>query len=263
MARYANPRNTGLLDPSTGAPSDPMSAGATVIQELIAPYVDYLEAINDRVDLHIQAEPVCQPRPGTITVAPIARQLRETRAAVRERLQVGSDLPLVLVSMGGVPAQYPFLKRLRDRRDAVYLIPGAAAERGRDGALLALPTRSDFYHPDLVNACDALVCKAGYSTLAEAFQAGVPLAWFPRERFPESPALVSGCLHRPRDAGNQAPAIRLGQRGLDRSNTRPADTDPTTADHHQRGRPRRAVAATADCRWTLGNGEVERLRYLS
>jgi hypothetical protein len=155
----------------------------------LAPYVDAMAALNDRADVHVQAEPVCRPDPAAITVDPVARQLRETRSAVRDRLGVAPDVPLVLVSMGGVPAQYPFLPRLRDRRDCVCLLPGAATERRREGALLALPVRSDFYHPDLVNACDALVCKAGYSTLAEALQAGVPLAWFPRERFPESPVL--------------------------------------------------------------------------
>lgn len=155
----------------------------------LAPYVDAMAALNDHADVHVQAEPVCRPQSAAITVEPIARQLRATRSAVRGRLGVEPDVPLVLVSMGGVPAQYPFLARLRDRRDCVCLLPGAATERRREGALLALPVRSDFYHPDLVNACDALVCKAGYSTLAEARQAGVPLAWFPRERFPESPVL--------------------------------------------------------------------------
>ncbi|MCA1791478.1 MAG: hypothetical protein LC667_17015, partial [Thioalkalivibrio sp.] len=155
----------------------------------LARYVDDMAAMNDRADVHVQAEPVCRADPAAITVEPIARQLRESRSAVRNRLGVEPDVPLVLVSMGGVPAQYPFLARLRDRRDCVCLLPGAATERRREGALLVLPTRSDFYHPDLVNACDALVCKAGYSTLAEAHQAGVPLAWFPREHFPESPVL--------------------------------------------------------------------------
>nr|WP_296751272.1 hypothetical protein [Thioalkalivibrio sp.] len=155
----------------------------------LAPYVDAMAAINSRADVHVQTEPVCRPDPAAMTVAPIARQLREPRSAVRDRLGVELDVPLVLVSMGGVPAQYPFLARLRGRRDCVCLLPGAATETRREGALLALPARSDFYHPDLVNACDALVCKAGYSTLAEARQAGVPLAWFPREHFPESPVL--------------------------------------------------------------------------
>lgn len=155
----------------------------------LAPFIDYVERINRTADLRIQAEPVCHAVSGSVTVGTIARRLRESRMALRDRLGVDSDTRLVLVSMGGVPAEYPFLERLRDRSDCVLLIPGAATERRRDGAVLMLPARSDFYHPDLVNACDALVCKAGYSTLAEAHQSGPPVAWFPRERFPESPVL--------------------------------------------------------------------------
>lgn len=155
----------------------------------LAPFIDDLEAINRMAGLRIQAEPVCHRVPGAVSVGPIARSPRENRAAVRGRLGVDSGVPLVLVSMGGVPAEYPFLPSLRHREDCVLLIPGAATERRREGAVLMLPARSEFHHPDLVNACDALVCKAGYSTLAEAYQSGVPLAWFPRERFPESPVL--------------------------------------------------------------------------
>ncbi|WP_410346789.1 hypothetical protein [Thioalkalivibrio sp.] len=172
----------------------------------LAPFIDYVEAVNRTAGLRIQAEPVCQPVPDAVIAGPIARGLHEGRVAVRERLEIDPETPLVLVSMGGVPAEYPFLGRLPDRDDCVLLLPGAATERRRDGALLMLPERSGFHHPDLVNACDALVCKAGYSTLAEAYQAGVPLAWFPRERFPESPVLdafivreMSGIRLRPSD----------------------------------------------------------------
>ena len=155
----------------------------------LAPFIEYLQHIYRKASLRIQAHPVCHPVSGAVTVGPIARRLRESRTAVRDHLGVDADRPLVLVSMGGVPARYPFLGRLQDRSDCVLLLPGAARERRREGAVLMLPARSDFYHPDLVNACDALVCKAGYSTLAEAHQSGVPIAWFPREHFPESPVL--------------------------------------------------------------------------
>ncbi|TVP88951.1 MAG: hypothetical protein EA347_05110 [Thioalkalivibrio sp.] len=172
----------------------------------LAPFIDYVEAVNRTAGLRIQTEPVCRPVRDAVTAGPIARGLHESRATVRARLGIDPGIPLVLVSMGGVPAEYPFLERLPDRDDCVLLLPGAATERRKDRALLMLPERSGFHHPDLVNACDALVCKAGYSTLAEAYQAGVPLAWFPRERFPESPVLdafilreMSGIRLRPSD----------------------------------------------------------------
>jgi UDP-N-acetylglucosamine:LPS N-acetylglucosamine transferase len=55
--------------------------------------------------------------------------------------------------------------------------------------LVLLPHHSNFYHPDLINAADAVISKAGYSTLAEAYFAGIPFGYVSRDRFRESPKL--------------------------------------------------------------------------
>jgi hypothetical protein len=57
--------------------------------------------------------------------------------------------------------------------------------------LVLLPHHSEFFHPDLVNACDAVVGKAGYSTIAEVYSAGVPFGYVERAGFPESSALTA------------------------------------------------------------------------
>jgi hypothetical protein len=49
---------------------------------------------------------------------------------------------------------------------------------------------SGVYHPDLVNACDAVVGKVGYSTLAEVRQAGVPFGFVVRPDFREAEILA-------------------------------------------------------------------------
>ena len=56
--------------------------------------------------------------------------------------------------------------------------------------LIALPHRSRFFHPDLVNASDAVIGKVGYSTVAEVYWAGVPFGYVSRPHFRESQALV-------------------------------------------------------------------------
>ena len=56
--------------------------------------------------------------------------------------------------------------------------------------MILLPHHSDFFHPDLVNASDVVIGKAGYSTIAEVYAAGVPFGYVARERYPESPGLV-------------------------------------------------------------------------
>ena len=45
-------------------------------------------------------------------------------------------------------------------------------------------------HPDLVNASDAVIGKAGYSTVAEAYRAGIPFGYVSRERFREAPTMA-------------------------------------------------------------------------
>jgi hypothetical protein len=46
------------------------------------------------------------------------------------------------------------------------------------------------FHPNLVNACDAVIGKVGYSTLAEVYHAGLPFGYIPRQEFRESSRLV-------------------------------------------------------------------------
>jgi hypothetical protein len=42
-----------------------------------------------------------------------------------------------------------------------------------------------------VNACDGVIGKVGYSTVAEIYYAGVPFGYISRARFRESPSLIS------------------------------------------------------------------------
>ena len=51
-------------------------------------------------------------------------------------------------------------------------------------------------HPDLVNASDVIIGKLGYSTLAEAYHAGLPYAYIPRPHFRESPAMSGFVLEQ-------------------------------------------------------------------
>ena len=56
--------------------------------------------------------------------------------------------------------------------------------------ILLLENQTTFYHPDLINCADLVVCKAGYSTIAECFQAGVRVIAVGREDFPEAEVLI-------------------------------------------------------------------------
>ncbi len=140
-------------------------------------------------DLHLQTEPTCRPCPTAVALPPVSREPRTARRDLRKRLGVPEQAPLVLLSMGGVPWRYSGLEDLADHPSAYFVVPGTSSEIRRQGHLIPLAFESQFYHPDLVHASDAVVGKLGYSTLAEAYHAGIALAFIPRPRFPESAVL--------------------------------------------------------------------------
>lgn len=149
-----------------------------------------LAAIFARATWRVRCEPVCGPGHADCRVAPVSRRQRAGRDATRRALGVPEHRPLVLVTMGGTPWRPASLAPLAQRQDVSFVIPGGADAYERRGNLVLLPRRSPFYHPDLVAAADAVIGKVGYSTVAEAYCAGVPLGWVPRQRFPESAVLA-------------------------------------------------------------------------
>jgi len=139
----------------------------------------------------IQTDPVCEPFPTAENVGPIARLPRSKRETVRASLEVPADEPMIVVSMGGVPWNYGDFADF-DHSDGPWVVVPGGSERvaHRRGRFVMLPFHTDFYHPDLVAASDLVVCKLGYSTVAEAYRAGTALAYVGRPRFPESPILA-------------------------------------------------------------------------
>ena len=160
-------------------------------------YIDYLAGIFERADYCIQTEPVSRRRPCNLTTAPVSRAHRTPATEVRQEMRIPEDAPVVMVSMGGFSWHYRFLDRLAAWPEVTFIVPGASngtAQRGQPGALpgnlVLLPHHSPFFHPDLVNASDAVVGKVGYSTVAEVYWSGVAMVYVPRPRFRESQALV-------------------------------------------------------------------------
>lgn len=149
-------------------------------------HADYLRGLSACADFHVQTEPVCcRTRPDLLT-APVSRAGRTARAYLRHALGLVDDQPAVLVSMGGLSADHPALRRLRQIPRVQFLVPSrVTAAQSRDNVTL-LPWSQAYYHPDLIGAADAVVGKLGYSTLAEAYCAGTPFGFVTRARFPES-----------------------------------------------------------------------------
>ncbi len=169
---------------------DFLYAGYPDFAEQVKGHMDYLSFLFDSADHRIQTEPVCRRKGASLTVPPIARKPRTDPPSVRKRLGLERDRPLVLVTLGGIPEKGSFYSRLHKAGAFHFVIPGASrAATSRDNVLF-LPHKSDFYHPDLVFASDLVIGKAGYSTVAEVYSAGVPFGFIPRPDFAESPVLA-------------------------------------------------------------------------
>jgi UDP:flavonoid glycosyltransferase YjiC (YdhE family) len=152
-------------------------------------HAEFFQGIYAQADLHLQTEPLCRPIPGVPCVPPIARAPRTEPDEIRRRLKIPAGAPMVLLSMGGVPDRFQFLSHLPDRIDPYIVIPGAEQYSSPHPRVILLPTHSNCFHPDLLQAADLLIGKAGYSTLAEAYLTGTPFGYIPRPQSPESPAL--------------------------------------------------------------------------
>lgn len=154
-------------------------------------HIAYLHGWFEQADFRIQAEPVCVPSPAaSLTTRPISRQPRTPPEEVRRQLRLPVDAPIVIITMGGVAWQYTFCDRLQTATDYFFIVPNGGEKPERRGNLILLPTHSSFFHPDLMNAADAVITKVGYSSLAEVYRSGAPLGYIPRPQFPESPVLV-------------------------------------------------------------------------
>jgi hypothetical protein len=154
-------------------------------------HIGYLKSIFSSVDHRIQTKPVCRPCRPALTTSPVSRKPRTPALQVREELGLHSEAKLVLVTAGGIPSRSPSLERISGDEKMFFLIPGAGKKMQVMGSVILLPHRSGFFHPDLVNASDGVVGKAGYSTLAEVYWAGVPFGYVSRTDFRESEVLAS------------------------------------------------------------------------
>ena len=143
----------------------------------------------DQADMHIQTEPLCNDVEGAIRLAPISRSPRTPPSIIRDQLSIPSHAKMVLVSMGGVPDRFRFLEQLPEAIAPFIVIPGCDRPAVSHLKVIQLPAHSRFYHPDLLAAADLLIGKAGYSTVAEAYHAGVPFGYVARSQSPESHAL--------------------------------------------------------------------------
>lgn len=158
----------------------------------IQAHTNSLKKIFDIADYRIQTEPLCSPAPHDLLCPPIFRQKRNDSSFVRSELRIG-DEPIVLVTMGGIAQHLPHLKTLDNvgkNLGLKFVFTGQKESRSLGNNILLLSRKSSLYHPDLIHASDIVVCKTGYSTVAECYQAGVRVIAVGRTEFAESEVIM-------------------------------------------------------------------------
>ena len=124
--------------------------------------------------------------PNVVPVAPIAAVGNNRRDELNHQLKLAKEERLVLVSLGGIAGRLPIERW--PRIDGVrWLVQQSWQVEHPDAIVLeSLPMNFG----DLLASSDALLCKPGYGSFAEAACSGTPVLYVSRADWPESPALV-------------------------------------------------------------------------
>ena len=163
--------------------------GAAQAAPKLAVHGAYLGSVAGRATYRIATAPRCHAHPCALACGPIFRRLRAGRALTRSQLP-GKGRAIVVITLGGVPqelAPQPFHRH----PDILFVFSGQERTRQVTDNVFHLGRDEAIYHPDLIAAADLVVCKSGYSTIAECCQAGVRTLCIGREDFAES-AILQG-----------------------------------------------------------------------
>ena len=153
-------------------------------------FIDYFNKYLTLANYRIQTAPICyHVENADLHTSPISRSPLNPRSKIRNQLNIGEDNKMILITMGGIPSSIKLPEELTNNKKLDFVIPGNYQKKDRVSNKLYLPHHSNFYHPDLVNACDLIIAKAGYSTIAESYYAGIPFGYITRQNFRESSIL--------------------------------------------------------------------------
>jgi len=134
--------------------------------------------------------------PNVVEAPLLVNRSKRTRDDCRSALGIplSDTRKLVLVSFGGFSGGSTLPHRDEDLSDYRFVGLGPEPDSlwGHRTDWLALPKPSPIPHEDLVRACDAIIGKPGYSTVAEAIAHDTRFLFLPRKGFREVPILEAG-----------------------------------------------------------------------
>ena len=165
--------------------TDPSTGSGRTVDETIAAQIHACYANADAF-LRITPGMAMEYLSNIVRVGPIAAVGSNRRDELNHHLRLAKQEKLVLVSLGGIAGRLPIERW--PRVDGVrWLVQQSwQAEHPDAIALESLPMSFS----DLLASCDALLCKPGYGSFAEAACSGTPVLYVNRADWPESPALI-------------------------------------------------------------------------
>lgn len=170
---------------------------------------DAQDILRQMADAYASAQVFLQPEPSMPmtglpnlrSIGPICQSGNSRREWIADRIGLGPDERLVMVSLGGMELRPP----VDDwpRFDGVRLLVPASWSSRHPSTVdledLGIP------YIDALWSCDALICKPGYGSFVEGACASIPVLYLDRPDWPEVPYLVrwlarvGQCDHLPRD----------------------------------------------------------------
>lgn len=121
------------------------------------------------------------------SLGPIAGMGQNHRPQINAKLGLDASEKLVLVSMGGMAMRLP-MERWQSIPNVRWIVQ-ADWQVTRADVITMESLQMDFV--DVLASSDALLCKPGYGSFAEAACNGVPLLYVAREDWPEEPYLIA------------------------------------------------------------------------
>jgi len=159
------------------------------------------QGIIDRISDYYSECPLLlrTPLSGDLSVFPqirdiplIVRRSSMTREESRHHFGINQYARVVLVSFGGMGMNAIKPDFLETFRDITFL---TFDDKLTGPANVRYLHPQDTYHPDAIRASDLALAKMGYGIVTECIAHQVPIAYPPRNGFPEHPVLVEQSQH--------------------------------------------------------------------
>lgn len=142
-------------------------------------------------------------------IGPIARLGKNRRSEINRRLGLKSHEKLVLISLGGIATRLPMDQW--PSIDGVRWVIQADWNVTRHDSIPLESLSMNF--TDLLASCDALICKPGYGSFAEAACNGVPVLYVSRHDWPEEVCLTAWLMQHGRCVEVEREKLEAGQLG--------------------------------------------------